>query len=229
MVDHEVIISHEGKDLVFMPQIELLGTYIGVEEQIKEQRLIAPTFAETISLIYFAFENQHEEWANQILEPFRKKWFWAYTGTLFVPYKGVYVQDNPQIINGKVIMNKSELVKKLKSEKSKTIEGVIFSKDGSVRFVPIGYKIGKHTADDLARNTLLLGLAGEKGRERAVKIAQYFDSKPPQIYSFKDVDEEKTRVCAIGAGCSGGLDIGANDEYDKGEAFAFGYKLKEAA
>ena len=63
-----------------------------------------------------------EEYSKEILNLIKNESMWCFTGSLYLPKRkeyfsnGVIVQDRPQIQEG-IIMDKSELVKKLKNGK----------------------------------------------------------------------------------------------------------------
>ena len=80
--------------------------------------------AQTVSLVHSAF-NSDDKYSKVIKGRMKNKWLWGFTGTLYVPNKGTYVQDNPEIRNGNIFMEESELIKKLEEN------------DISVRFVPL--------------------------------------------------------------------------------------------
>ena len=101
-------------------------------------------------------------------------------------------------------MDKSELVKKLEAD----------SKD--VRFVPFGYKTGEQSTKELEKNPFFIALAGEEGAEKLAESSGNYKLKP-YLYSFKKIDEFKTRVASLGdlrvcddcgLGVGGGSDVG---------------------
>ena len=97
----------------------------------------------------------------------KDNWFWGFTGNRHVPNEGVYIQDNPQIVDEEVLMNKKDLVKKLDAN------------DPSVRFVPFGFKLGSQSALKLAKNPYVIGLAGEEGAGR-ISMLRRVQVRTPQ-------------------------------------------------
>ena len=187
----EMQIFHEDRNLTFIFPAKGPGSYAGVQEQITKDRLKAPNFAETASLVYTAYKNSNEPEFKNVLDILNKEGLWAFTGNLYIPkgkgdyQNGVIIQDNPQIKNGRIFMDESELVKKLEAN------------DKSVRFVPFGFKIGEHSVDELEKNAYVIGLAGEEGAEKLAEIAGKYKARPV-VYSFGEVNEKITRASVLG-------------------------------
>ena len=110
----------------------------------------------------------------------------VFTGTLYVPDKGAYVQDNPQIKDGMPFMVESELVKKLEDN------------DPTVRHAPFGFKTRAMTPIQLARNPYVIALAGEEGAEKLAQVANKHKKKS-YLWSFNSVDSPIIRVSAFGS------------------------------
>ena len=109
---------------------------------------------------------------------------WAFTGTLYVPKEGAFIQDDPEIRDGMLFMDKDGLEQKLNA------------KDPSVRHVPFGYKVGEMSPLELAKNPYAIGLAGEEGAEQLARIADKYSSRP-YLWSFESVGGNETRVSAL--------------------------------
>ena len=82
-------------------------------------------------------------------------------------------------------MKRNDLVKRLEGG------------DKTVRFVPFGYKIEEQSARDLARNKLVIGLAGEEGAEKLAKVAGNKYRENPYVASFKNVDTKLARATGL--------------------------------
>ena len=75
--------------------------------------------AETASLVHAAF-NSDDSYSTEIKHTMRQTWLWAFTGTLFVPKEGAFIQDyliqgikveaNSQDINNSNISQKIGIV-----------------------------------------------------------------------------------------------------------------------
>jgi len=168
----KLLVPHENGRTTFLrthkdPEIH---PYFEVQRKGDSNLITPPTMAETISLIYGAF-NSNNFYSREIRDMFTRRRIWGFTGNLFVPDEGVYIQDSPEICDGKLVMNKSDLVKKLEAN------------DKNVRFVPFGYKIGDQTPRELRENQYILALAGEEGAEKLAKIANKHKDKPSLLLS----------------------------------------------
>jgi hypothetical protein len=181
----ELTVQHNGKDLTFQyPNFN--GDYFQLQEQIEKANLKCPNFGQTTSLVHNAF-NSNDKYSEEIKQIMKDAWFYAFTGNLYIPNKGVYIQDNPKIKEGNIFMEESELVKKLEKN------------DSSVRFVPFGFKTKTMSALELAKNPYVIGLTGSE--ENADKLAQIADKHKiiPHLWSFKKVDEKLARVSKLDA------------------------------
>jgi len=180
----ELTVNHQGRDLKFVYLTYFPGNYANVSDKIESAGLVTPTMAETASLVYGAFNSDDKSsWdvRREIKNAMRYASLWAFTGSLYVPGKGAYIQDNPRVRGGMPFMDESDLVRRLEAN------------DPGVRFVPFGFKIGDMAASELAENQYIIGLAGEEG---AVKLAEVAGKHRynPCLGSFESVDTPQTRV-----------------------------------
>ena len=183
-------ISHEGGELTFQyPAFS--GTYGSVAEQIDKEGLKRPNSPETASLVYDAFQNKDGKYESEIIKILKENWFWEFTGNLYLPKSneeinnGVILEHNPKIENGKLIMDKNSLIKRLKEN------------DPLVKFVPFGYKIEKQSSLELSKNPYIVARYGEEGADKIAKVADKYSNKP-YVWSFNSVNEEKVRMSALG-------------------------------
>ena|SRR3989344_1210506 len=182
----EIEVPHRGDVITFIYDKHGPDTYSNVAESITNAGLDRPTMAETASFIHPAFQNDEKEFA-EIKELMKSNGLWAFTGSLYVPNKGAYVQDNPEIRNSMPFMEESQLVRKLEE------------KDPSVRFVPFGFKTERMTSRELAKNPYVIALAGEEGAENLAQVADNYREEP-YLWSFTSVDQPLTRVSALASG-----------------------------
>jgi len=172
------------------------GAYADIGKEIEKDGLLRPTMAETVSLVYDSFFDKiDKEYSNKIKKIMEDKWLGAFTGILYIPNKGAYIQDDPEIRNSRAYMKESDLVKKLQRN------------DKSARFVPFGYKIGYMTPKELEKNEFIIGLAGIEGAEKLAEVAgkaagKYKDN--PYLGSFKSIDKPEVRFSAVGSSLDGG-------------------------
>ena len=208
-------IPHQGGNRDFQyPAFK--GEYGDVAEQIDNDGLERPTSAETGSLVHDAFQNLKGESESEIIKILEDAWLCEFTGNLYLPKgKGDILQDNPLIINRKLVMNKNDLIEKLYDAEEFRIKGnpIFISKDRLVRFVPFGYKTGEQTWQELAVNpNIVARYLGRKnheleGAEKIAEVASKY-KKNPHLNSFNSVDEEQIRISALDSwGFSGGLDV----------------------
>lgn len=207
-------IPHEGKELTFeYPAYR--GYYGEVAEAIDRAGLKRPSSAETASLIYDVWKNSKGEYESQILDILRNNWLWEFTGNLYIPKSneevnnGVIIEYNPKIVSGKLVMDKSSLIKKLQEN------------DSLVKFVPFGFETGSQSPKELGKNQYILARYGKEGAEKIAQIASKYNNNP-YVYSFDSVNEEKARMSALcdGRGVGGGLCVdGYWDDGSDGHAF----------
>ncbi len=167
--------------------------------------------SQNASLIYSAWQAPKEKYSKEVIDTLKNKLLWSYNGILYVPKEGAYIKARPEVKNDKVVMNKSDLVKKLEEN------------DSSVNFVPFGFKIGELTARKLAKNKFIQCLAGEEGAEKLAEVSANYKNKP-YLFSFNKVDEEIIKVASLDSGRGMGsnkLYVGGYywDDYRGGYAF----------
>ncbi len=179
----ELTVEHEGIDLTFLHP-PYIGEYRDVKDLIQEEGLQTPTMSQTASLVHEAFNSDDNKYSQGIKKIMKDACLWGFTGNLYIPNKGVYIQDNPEIRDGRVVMDESELVAKLEAD------------DETVRFVPFGYETKNMSASELAKNPYLVALAGEEGADKLAEVAGKH-KKIPYLWSFKSVDRPTTRVSRL--------------------------------
>ncbi|MFA4953290.1 MAG: hypothetical protein WC584_03635 [Candidatus Pacearchaeota archaeon] len=209
-------IPHEGRKLTFQHPA-FRGPYGNVAEAIDKEDLQRPNSAETASLLYDTFQNPEGEYESQIIKILNDLWFWEFTGNLYLPKSneeinnGVILENNPQIINGRLNMNKQSLIKRLKED------------DQSVKFIPFGYKIGEQNLIELQKNSYIVARYGEEGAQKIAEVASKYESKP-KLWSFDSVGEEGVRMSALSWSLrfGGRLDVVGDDWYGGSGGHAFG-------
>ena len=190
----EINVPHRDSNINFVYQKFGPNTYANVKEAIEKDGLSAPTMTESASLLYEAFvkDNEGKELEfNDVKGTMKNRWLWGFTGNLYVPGKGAYIHDNPQVINGMPYMEESELVKKLEQN------------DSSVRFVSFGFKTGEMSSLELSKNLYIINLAGEEGAEKLAEVSDKHKNKKPYLWSFESVKKPLTRVSALYSGFFG--------------------------
>ena len=175
--------SHNGERLTFLHPPFGPNNYAVVGQKIEQAGLRRPPMAETASLVYNAF-NSDDKYSQEIKDIMERGCLWAFTGILYVPGEGAYIQNDPRIREGAPFMDKSELVKILESE------------DPSVKFVPFGYKTGMMTPEELARHELVIKMAEEEGAEKLAEVAgKHRDN--PFLFGGENITQPTTRISAL--------------------------------
>ena len=201
--------SHNGKDITFLHPVYGPNNYTNVGLQIAQNSLIRPTMAQTISLVHAAF-NSGDKYRDEIKSIMESGWLWAFTGSLYIPNKGVYTEDVPRRRNNMPLMKEHELIRRLEKN------------DPSVRFVPFGFKVGEMSLRELADNGYVKALAGEESAEKLAEVASKFRGNPI-LFSLDNTKEPTTRVSALGSDrvLSGRLYVDGSHGNDMG-GYAFG-------
>src|SRR3989338_2626200 len=159
----ELAVKHLGEDLTFVYPPTSLGNYANTQRVIEEAGFLPPTMAQTASLVHAAFSSE-DIYSKEIKKLLEDRYLWAYTGTLTVPNKGLYIQDHQPIVNGMPNISSDDLERRVK--------------EGKLRFVPFGFKTGEMSPSDLAENPYVQALAGQEGAEKLAKVAEKYESNP---------------------------------------------------
>jgi hypothetical protein len=182
-------VPHLGGKLTFAYPVKGPGNYQEVGGQIdndkKPSQLYRPTTAETISLIYAAFQDEDNKYSQEIIDIFKSRHFWCFTKNLWTP-KGVYVVDDKDGSK----LNRKDLEKRLEQ------------KDTSVRFVPNGFKLREQTPKELEANPYVIAHAGEEGAQKLAKIASEFKNNP-LVYGLGNVTQDTERVTGVNSDLNG--------------------------
>ena len=212
----KMVVPHEGGKITLQyPSFK--GYYGNVADSIDKEGLKRLTSPKTASLVYDAFKNPKGEYESQIIKILNDAWLWEYTGNLYLPKSdeeindGVIIENNPKITNGKLDMNKNDLIKRLKEN------------DADVKFVPFGFKIGEQNLIEFQNNPYIKARYGKEGAEKIAEVASKY-KKNPYIYSFNSVDGEKVRMSALyrNWGLGNRLDVAGDSWDDSGNGHAFG-------
>jgi len=189
-ISTEIYVSHMGEPLAFSLPIEEKGDYIEVMTQIRGERLSIPTTAQTFSLVNLALQNPDEEHCQDILNKFRRNYFWTSTENLYTP-KEIIVYDN---VDGTMPFDRESLLKRHK-------EG-----DKAVRVVPYGFKTKRQSVNELLKNPYVIAQVGSKDMLEVVKrVVEGVSKNKPLIWILnkpsKNVRKYNTRkYSALGSG-----------------------------
>jgi len=212
----DLIAEHAGREINFVYPASGPGTYADVRSKISEGKLKMPAMSETASLVYAAWQNPDEKYSKEIINLLKNKWLLANNGILLAK-KGVYVQDNPPVKDGKIVMDEKALEKKL----SNCQYGIMKSCDESIRFTEYGFDLESQKASDLAKNRFVIVLAGTEGAEKLAKTAEKYPSKP-YVFGSNRPDENNIRVAALVSDYNGSGLVVYGYYFDDWSGFAFG-------
>jgi len=168
----KIIVPHKGEEINFQYPSIKKGTYSLVNSSCDPSNLSMPTSAETASLFYAALQKKYEKHEAHILDLLKKYPFCEATANLILPKSndeidnGIILETNPSIVNGKLSMDKTSLVKRLQNN------------DPLVKFVPFGFKLWKQTWQELEKNEYILARYGEEGAEKLAKLASEYKMDP---------------------------------------------------
>jgi len=153
-----------------------------------------PIMPELVPLVYTSLEHQDKETAKNVIKTLRERRLTGNTGVHYVP-EGMYVQDDPDLVNGRVSMSQKALEGKLGSYEER---GVVFSDDKSVRFVPYGFsRESQKSSLDLAGNSGVIALTGsEESAEMLAKASEHYKVNP-YLWALSNVDSPETRVAIL--------------------------------
>jgi hypothetical protein len=186
----ELIVPYEGKELTF-EYPPLKGSYAVIADQFDDRSLRKSSSSEIASLVYDAFENSKWQFESEIIKILNNDFLFEFAGNLYLPKSkeeinnGVLLETDPFISNGRIVMDKASLVKRL------------YENDPLVKFIPFGYKIGEQTWQELETNPYMAGRYGLEGAEKMAEIASKYDSNP-EIYGYNDVEKEIINLSALG-------------------------------
>ena len=190
-------ILHEKGSLTFQHP-SFRGTYGSIAEQIDAEGLQRPTSAQIASLVYDALQNPTGEYEAGILNLLKNSWLFEFNGNLYLPKKeraevhnGVIVEVNPTIKDGRLVMDRKSLIKRLNRN------------DSNVKFVPFGYPTGEQSYHTLAKNPYIIARYGEEGADKIADLASKHKYNP-FVWSFESVNSEIVRMSAL------------NDDFDFG-------------
>ena len=211
-------VPHKDGILSFATPAFSNGGYVSIGMRILDAKLELPTIEQTASLVHAAWQDPDETYQADIISKLMTNyWFWGFNELLYVPGKGVYIRDRPEVKKGRAVMNKSELVKKLEAG------------DPSVRFVPFGYKMGVQSYGELAKNPFIQALAGEEGAEKLAEVAGKYKNKPyVSSYKLEEVNRLTSRVATLGSDSIGvGFYLGSCYRDIRG-GYAFGVSREKS-
>ena len=215
-------IDLEDVGLTFSSEIVGPTDFFGLREADYGKGFRMPTMPELVQLVHASLENPEYESAKKVRETLGGYYLTGDTGVLYTK-KGMFVQDNPKMIDGRISMNQKSLEKRLGPHKG---TGVFFSYDGSIRFVPYDkVKTGKQTPSELSRNPGVIALIGEEIAKKLAKASEHYKLNP-YFWALSKVDSPETRVAVLD-GFVGRLYVGAYYSEGYVDRCSFGVKSSQ--
>jgi len=224
------ILKPIGTGLVFTYPAYGPDTFANVAATIEADDLTTPTMADKAALVYSAFnsDNKYSREIRKLMED--DEWLWGFTGILpSSKHDGYFIQDHPKIREGMPFMDGDELISRLGSKEA---NGIVYSDDGTIRFVRDIFGITGDNILPLRSHPYIIALAGEEGAQKLSEIEGYIYKVRPHV-ALPPLDDI-TRVPVLGFGCwyDGGrwfTSIGYNDGDRKGSAFGLLNKTYETS
>jgi hypothetical protein len=220
-----IVVPHIEGETAFIHPSQGPHNYQTVGRGIIARNLKVPNGDYTASLVHAAYcsEAKDEPEFKEIRGIMKGRWLWVFNRNLWTP-EGLYVVSDPEAKGLSEQLNPNDLEKRLKG--SKEIQGIRFSKDGSVRFAPKqSYNLGEHTAEELSTQGDVIANYGIEGAKKIGEVASKFRYKP--ITHGINVNEDgKPALRVAGLDSSGGVDVDGlrvDGDWDDGDlGYAFG-------
>lgn len=133
---------------------------------------------------------------DNVREIMKNLWLWIYNQNGWTD-KGVYVVQDTEASGVSKPLNYTNLEKMLKG--AEEIDGVRFSKDGSVRFAPKEtYQLGDHTHESFAKDGFVRASVGIVGAEKITEVSKKFKYNPITLdYTIEEGQKPELRVPAF--------------------------------
>jgi hypothetical protein len=218
--DHKLWVPHNSSEIAFVCPAFGPDTYTEVGKDILSKNLKVPIGDYTASLLHAAscgpedFMNSSP--VKDVKPIIRGTENWVFNRNLWNK-DGVYVIQDLKATGISQPLDINELEKMLKD--GKEINGIRFSKDKTVRFVPKEtYKLGEHTPESFAKDGFIIASCEQKGAEKLAEVSTKFKNNP-YIYGIETETPEQ-RVSVVG-GDVGRLEFGGDLGGD-GWGLAFG-------
>lgn len=157
---------------------------------------VQPTFGELAPLVYASLATNATEQAKQVVSTLRNSWMTGRTMTV-TGKEGLLIDDDPslELLRGNISAYEKSLRGKLGKRQE---DGIVYSDDGNVRFVPYGFKFYEQSTLQFAGNPGLIAILGSKPRaEMLAKAAEFYRSKPWLGQGFDKTDSAQLRVPGV--------------------------------
>ena len=210
-------ISRGERSLQFASPGTQPGDFLDVTEMLKLEGLTPPTFADLALLVAEALTFPSDPRFDIFLEVMRERWLWVDTAALYLPERGVYIQDFPIPTKDGRTLREDPFPKGLWMDPEE-LQKRLDCGDPNVRFVPFGFKVGFMDFGALAKNELFIALCGDAETANSLAVSADRLQRDPCLSAFDRVDRPYLKVAMMGMDLHGeelvvgakGFDIGPN-------------------
>src|SRR3989344_1592115 len=184
-----------------------------------------PTFGELLDLTISSYLNQGNNGADKVVQTAKQFFLSGNTAILYTPQL-VIVQDMPRVENGRIVMDKDNLVSKLGLREE---NGVRFSDDGTIRSINYGFETEWQTTDQMRNNPFSIALTGDiLAPEKLAEIQEKIGMKA-YVWALDKGTNNVIRVPGLSE-IDGRLVLGGDDWYGLlGDRCSFGVQQIDAA
>jgi hypothetical protein len=223
----ELTVPHERGEITFAYPEFGPGTYFDIGEEITKRGLARPTIAQTISLIYDAWQTPEKPFCERVIGlTNHDRNLLGFNEIRYVRDKGAYIIDLPEFEENEGMLLDTGI-----------LEDRIKQGDTRIRFVPFGYRTNYQTIPQLRRNLFIIKLAGKEGVKKLVEIGKMYRRKPlvwaSDLGSMRENEKERIAAFGISGGGEGihrvtsyfneepsvGMNIGSIHPENEGYAF----------
>lgn len=196
------------------------GTFFELRRRAYSRGVFIPTGGELVSLLYIAAQNNEKEPFKDIISLLRKGPMYI-DDAILRTQKGLYVKDHPKIKEKNPVMVENELGIDFR-EAEKDLEKLVYSPDGSVRYISMGNEYGIKPVSELPRIRIARAILGIEGRSKLVETLKLLGCNNVRFIGELTIpiDEQAPPELRIGS-----LFLDKNDvfviagkEYNNGEA-----------
>jgi len=219
-----LVIPHEGKTFEIKYPLfkgvyddQSTRTYADVAKQIDKAGLKRPNSTQVASLLYYASQNPNRKYGKEIISALRNYQFCEFTGNLQLLKSneeisnGIILDSDSQNLkfdeNGKLIMDKSSLIKRLQEN------------DENVKFVPYDF-IKLDYPNGFKNNRYMKARYGEEGVEKMAELIRKYSDHPD--WGFWETAPLYGDVAHISTTLNSGVSLRRSNYSGPCESYSFG-------
>lgn len=173
-----MIVPHKNGEAIFIHPSQEPHNYQTVGRGIIARGLNVPTGEYNASLLYSAYcsEAKDEPEFKEVRDYMGRGWLWTFNHNIWTP-EGLYVVTDPKAEGLSKDFSVAQLERRLKRAKELSFGGIRMSKNGSVRFAPVGsYEFG--VQDDLSTQGDVIANYTLEGAKKLAEVGSTFISQP---------------------------------------------------